>query len=115
MPYDRRSDEDLKQLALDIVAGHVFTSNHMKVEEIDAGLMRCVFMPLVFLDEEGHKEMADAQICFLYEYYSKAGPRGVNGYPTFFSMSVLDREDADRLRVYGLQAQKMMKGFTKGE
>ncbi len=32
------------------------------------------------------------------EHISKAGPRSINGYPIFFSMAVINKEDWDRIR-----------------
>ena len=29
----------------------------------------------------------------IYEYYSKAGPRGINGYPIFYSFCILNKSD----------------------
>lgn len=34
----------------------------------------------------------------VWEYYDKAGPRGINGYPCFFSCHLMHREDWERAR-----------------
>jgi hypothetical protein len=36
------------------------------------------------------------QIGCIWEYLSKAGPRGINGYPIFFSMHFMHVDDWDR-------------------
>jgi hypothetical protein len=39
-----------------------------------------------------------ADVGIVYEYYDKAGPRGINGYPMFTSCRILHREDWDIVR-----------------
>jgi len=36
------------------------------------------------------------QIGIIYEYISEAGPWAVNGYPSFFSLRVMHKEDWER-------------------
>jgi hypothetical protein len=40
-----------------------------------------------------------ADLAVIYEYNSKAGPRGINGYPIFWSFQILSRSDWERARV----------------
>lgn len=88
---ERRSDEELSQLAKDIEAKQVFTSAH--VPDSDTDMLMSIFMPLG-LGGLGNMKEEDAQdIGIAYEYYGKAGPMAINGYPTFFSCSLLGKAD----------------------
>jgi len=89
----RMKKEDLKQLACDMNKGLVFTDREVQPPR----LILTVFMPLLFLD--GDKKWSD-QVGLIYEYYDKAGPRGVNGMPTFMSMRVVPKEDMSALVEY---------------
>jgi len=88
---ERMSREELKQLALDMLSGAVFTNMHVSAPE-QLGL---VFMLLGFLNDEQAKELAD--IGLIYEYMSKAGPRSVNGMPIFMSARFVHKDDMPEL------------------
>jgi len=32
----------------------------------------------------------------LYEFYDKAAPRGINGFPIFYSVNIVSKIDSDR-------------------
>ena len=89
-------EPDLKQLAIDIHAGRVFTDRHLRRDARDLLL---VFMPIGFMGHEDRAQMiADMEsgaIGMLYEYMREAGPRSINGLPSFFSVRMLNREQAD--------------------
>lgn len=85
---DNHSLEFLTQLAKDIVANLVFTDRHMHPTDLSM-----VFMPLILgAFSEDSKEYVD-DVGMIYEYYKKAGPTSVNGYPTFFSFGILSKHD----------------------
>jgi hypothetical protein len=54
-------------------------------------------MPLVFMEKDYIEAMKENDIHIIYEYYSEAGPRSINGYPIFMSFRVLDRTDAAKV------------------
>ena len=87
----RKSPEELKQLAIDIRAGKVFTDRHVPDEA--SSMMSRVFMPLMFMSEEQIADLMKEPIGLIYEYLDNAGPRSINGYPGFFSMRILHRDD----------------------
>lgn len=91
--YRRRTDDEIKQLALDVHAGLVFGTWNIK-NPSETGM---VFMILSLMDSVMIKAMQRDGIVHLYEYISKAGPRSVNGMPCFFSAHQLDHEDTQRL------------------
>ena len=94
--------KELNKLAHDLVANNVFTS--LQVQKHDP--VEMVFMPLIFLDEEGRKQVMEAGM--IYEYYDKAGPRGFNGMPTFMSFRILNKEDTDYVLEKYKKFQKMI-------
>lgn len=49
----------------------------------------------------------------LYEEYSNAGPRGINGQPIFFSMHIVSREDATKFIEMYNEYVKVREDFEK--
>lgn len=84
--------EALKTLADDIRAGRIFTSAHIATHDNVLGL---VFMPLAFMSAEDRETLRDVGMA--YEYLDKAGPRCINGYPMFFSVRLLSKEDTEKV------------------
>lgn len=96
-PEERRAR--LKKLAIDFHAGHIFSDRHIANDDTEeyASNMRMVFMPLVFMDEEGRDQLAASDPGMFYEYLSEAGPRTCNGMPMFMSMKVLNMTDTKEM------------------
>lgn len=88
--------EELKQLALDIHHGLVFTSGNIKPGD----LLTMVFMPLAMMNPKQYERFLAKEPWALYEYYEKAMRMGVNGYPMFMSFSVLTREETKIVDVH---------------
>ncbi len=93
MPIRDRTDDELKQLASDLKAGWVFTNRHVE----DANMLSVVFIPLGVMDEDQVENLREDNPGLIYEYLAKAGPRSVNGLPTFFSMNLLNQSDATKV------------------
>lgn len=91
-----RPDEDLKQIARDMIANRVFTSWQVDLH----GPLSMIFMPLVFMQREDLWVLQQVPIELIYEYMDKAGPRSINGYPQFFSMRWLNAEDSKKVWGY---------------
>lgn len=87
---ERQSEETLRKLMFDLVDGRIFVIQQLK----DKNLANMVFMPLVFGALEGFD--LDT-IGTIYEYYSEAGPRSINGYPCFFGFRMLHIDDWRRV------------------
>ena len=83
------SDEELRAFVDDFVSGWVFTDRHVR----DPNVLASVFMPLVFGALADWSDTGRNRIGLIWEYMSKAGPMCVNGYPTFFSMRLMNVED----------------------
>ena len=93
--YERRTDEEIKELALQLYRGDIFTS--MQIRDNDMQLLGNIFMPLLFMNALSKKMLMLNRAFSFYAEMKDAGPRSINGYPGFFSMSYLDQEDSKRL------------------
>lgn len=109
-----KTDDELKKIAEDIFAGRVFTDRHIKLEDQKA-LLHTIFLPLVFMSDKGTKEMKDANVAVLYEYLDKAGPRMINGYPCFFSMSFLNEAEAKKVFDLVEKIKAAVEGVSSGD
>jgi hypothetical protein len=89
--YTRKTPAELEQLAWDIIGGRVFgTWSHPDAASLS-------FMILHLLDREQIEALKANEIVHMYEYLDKAGPRSVNGLPSFMSCLYLDKHDAGEL------------------
>ena len=100
-----KSEEELKQIAKDIVNGQIFTSMQVSQESIPS-----VFMVLSFLDEESVKKLSK-DLGMIYEYYSKALPRGINGNPCFASACTLNKKETTKVITYVKKITDMMESL----
>jgi len=95
-PYQSKTDEEIRQLAMDAVEGKIFFGSMIREADIDC--VFTIFMPIILGGTDLSDWMKDNKVIELYEYLSEAGPRAINGYPTFFSVKFLDEADAERFR-----------------
>ena len=86
------SDAELRQLALDIADGVVFTDRHIN----DISLLGSVFMPLLFIED--FDKMDD--VGMIYERMSKANHMSINSYPIFMSFKTINKEDTKKVMEY---------------
>ena len=98
-----RTLDELKKISMDIVDGKIFVSTMAETEVIPS-----IFMPLIFLSEEQVKD-----IHILFEYYSNAGPCGINGYPIFMQCQKLSFEEVEKMNVFIREYEKMKKDFLQ--
>ncbi len=89
---NRLNNEELKQIAIDIRAGRIFSNWHIPDNEPD--MLYSIFMPLGLMNADQMEEIATANIGLVYEYMNQAGPMAINGYPMFMSFHVLHLNDA---------------------
>lgn len=88
-----KTDEELKQFVLDFIGGRIFCMQHIAEQDLD--LMGSIFL---YAGLGGLSEVDRNSLGTIYEYLEEAGPRGVNGYPSFISLKMLNREDWERAR-----------------
>jgi hypothetical protein len=93
--YVSKTDAEIKELALQLYRGEIFTS--MQIPEESMQLLGSIFMPLIFLDAIAQKQLIVNGAFSFYEFISEAGPRSINGFPSFISMRYLNKEDTRRV------------------
>lgn len=101
-----RPDEELKQIAVDLHAGKIYTSQHLK----DPNLMGSVFMPLALMSLEDHIRLIANGETVMFEYMHKAGPLMVNDHPGFFSMQCLTDTEWRKVLDYWRAIEKAVAG-----
>lgn len=94
--YVRRSDKEIKELALAVHAGSAFGT--WSIPEHSRNMTTSVFMTLLFMGSIDRKRMKRDGIVHVYEFLSEAGPRSINGMPSFMSHRTLNGEDTNRLQ-----------------
>lgn len=92
---EKMTDDMINVLADDIYRDRVFTSCHIRQE--DMGMLLTIFMPLVFADMKIIEQMRNDAPGMIYEHFSEAGSRSVNGYPTFVSFHIVSKEDTKKV------------------
>lgn len=95
-PY---TDEELKKIASGILHNQIFTDRHINEFEYH-NILSMIFMPIMFMGHDAHIAFAKAKPALFFEYYDKANPRGVNGYPVFMSFSWLSAEQFAKVQEY---------------
>jgi hypothetical protein len=104
-PYEPVESSYLVKLADDILSSRVYCTWHADKHH-DLAMS---FMGLIFLGDIERAWMIQEKITFLYEDVSKkAGPRVINGHPTFLSFRFLNIGDEEKLaKIYNkLREQK---------
>ncbi len=91
-----KTDEELKKVAENLHAGRIFSDRHVENPED----LRMVFMVLALAGPELIKKMQEDDISFIYEYIDKAGPRSINGMPSFFSHQGLTKTETAKMFEY---------------
>ena len=95
--YTNRSEEQLKQIAMDLYHGHIFTDRMLEPHH---GPIFMTFLPLIAMPNTRYREAYYKDLGLLFEYYSVRGPMSHNGVPTFFSVRRLDVNDYEKMVQY---------------
>jgi len=90
----RMSDDEIREFVNGVVSGQIYTDRH--IPESLQHAIHIIFMPLVFGIFDGARPEDVKQVGCLWEWLSEAGPRGVNGCPSFLSMKIMHRDDFTR-------------------
>lgn len=91
-----RTDEEVKQIALDLHRGKIFTDRHISDDD-DGFKLERVFFVLGMLKPEQMDAIKADPPGLIFEYIEKAGPRGFGNLPMFFSMQMLSQEDTTKM------------------
>jgi len=89
------AEDEMKKLVKDCIHGLVFTAHNLGPGE-GHHIVSSVFMPLAFGAFLDRARFELENLGTFYEYMSEEGPRTVNGYPTFFSVRIINKRDWDR-------------------
>ncbi len=104
----KRTDAELRQIAKDMLAGDVFTTQHDQILK-DPTLMEVVFMPLAFMTKEQHEEFWGKKPGLIYERTEKAFPRIVNGCLIFTSFQWIGMKEYEKVMKYFVELIKAKK------
>ena len=110
-PYDwdkeRLTDEQVKDFALSMYRGEIFTELHIALHDRNASTIPMVFMGLYLsmgsFSPELNGALEKSPPGMVYARYHVDGrsntfPRSVNGYPIFNQCCFLSRDDTDRVQ-----------------
>ncbi len=92
--YEPKTDEQIKEIAQKLQAGHIYTSEHIKQGD-EVGL---VFMAFALSGPDHADWMQENEIAVLYQDLDKAAPRSINGMPCFFSHQLLTLAEWKRVQ-----------------
>jgi hypothetical protein len=90
----RMSDDQLREFICGVVDRRIFTIHD--IHQRDECLIPAVFMPIIFGPFNHYNPDSLKRVGCVYEYYDKALPRSINGYPCFTSMRLMHAEDWKR-------------------
>ena len=91
------SDDQLREFVNDFVSNRIFTSAHLRDNEV--GMLPMIFMPLALGCMSKVQPDSLSQIGCIWEHMHKAAPRSINGKPIFFSLNLLHKDDWERAMV----------------
>jgi len=102
------TDQELKQLAIDVYDGKVWTDRQCNENNIDR-----VFFILTFMDRDDplFDKMKSGEVVLLYEYLDKQNTMGDPSFPTFMSMQWLCKEEYVKFCGFHEQYKALKKEF----
>lgn len=86
MEYTPKTDEEILQLARDLYKEQIWACSAIADEA------RMTFLPLMLMEPPQLMQLVKIG-AYCYQHMDKAGPRSVNGMPSFFSMSIVSFSD----------------------
>jgi hypothetical protein len=97
------TNQEIKALAREWCEGRILFSTQVPKE-----IISMVFMPIIFLNEEQRQELIAENVFAFYGKMADAGPRGINGYPIFWTMYRISEDDYNKLRQYAKEYSDIM-------
>lgn len=104
------TEQEQKSLAREWCEGRVVFSTH-----VPEGIINIVFMPLIFLNDEQRQKMIDEKVYAFYGKMEDAGPTGINGYPIFSRMFLIQEPDFLKVEQYAKEYDAFQKQFAAGD
>lgn len=87
------TEKEIADLANDLYRCMIFTDRHVqRPEDVPS-----VFMPLIFMKKDDIEKLKANPPGMIYEYFSEAGPRSINGMPMFMSFRMIGIEDTAKV------------------
>ena len=105
---ERMTPENLLQLAMGIVEGRIFTSQHIE-EQVLLTTLPFVFLPLALVAPSS----MPGNLGMLWQYMSEAGPQAINGYPIFMTANLMASEDIQPLQELIRKIQASREAMSK--
>lgn len=109
----KMTDDEINALAVEIYRGSVFTSNQIRKE--DMGMLPVIFIPIALFGQKLIEDMRKEDMGMIYEHISEAGPGSINGYPTFFSLHIVSKEETKKVWEKYEQIKKAVEGVIKSD
>jgi len=94
--YRRRTNNELKELAVGCYRGNIFTSFQIH----EPNMLGSVFMPLVLMNPAQKKDTYASKPHMYYAPMKDSFSTSINGYPCFGSVAYLNRNDSKRFMTY---------------
>lgn len=92
-----RTSEELKQIALDFVAGKIYTDRQIK----DPNDVPLVFLPLALMSKEDiERTLVKDKVALIFEYMSAASARSAGEHPSFMSFRTVDEDELKKIKGY---------------
>jgi hypothetical protein len=108
--YTPKTPPEIEKLAWAIVGRQVFGS-----WDCPQDMVGSCFMIMMFMDAKHHQSMREQHIAHVYEYIDKAGPRSINGYPSFLSAQFLNHDDSVKVLARIRQIEEFQKKTAPAE
>ena len=96
--YRKRSNQEIKELAIECYRGTVFTS--YQIHQSDMDQLGAIFMPLCLMNPSQMKDTYKDKPHMYYAHSKDAFPTGINGYGCYGAVAYLNKEDGTRFREY---------------
>ena len=107
-----KKNKELRQLAHDIYIGKIFCD--WQIPEVEREqYLSSVFMVFMLMDVVERKMFLDSKPGMMYAYRgTDEMPRGINGYPVFSALRVVNRNDAKKVWNYYSNIKESMKQYA---
>lgn len=107
--YTPKTDQEIRQLALDYDAGRIFLAT-------DEEKIRLSFMTvLAFMRQEHIEHMKKNDVVAFYEHIKDALSRSINGLPMFSTARMLSREEMERFSKAYDEVKLFREKFVEGQ
>jgi hypothetical protein len=99
LKIERRNDEELKELANDLVHGRIFCNLHLQGDDVK--MLPKIFLPLSFGAISALSDEKQKQIGMLFEYVDKDVNEVDHAFPIFLTVQALHMDDMSKFMDYG--------------